>query len=245
MRVAMCVGLVAILSLLAVTAEATWPVHFYVDSEPVALLQAESPFAGPVKLEGRSGPEGTDERSGLFDNVRVTFYWDAHGLYWPDDDFETLDLLGWGVYGGPSPHLLGDFGNPAPCLMASGDSLCASGVYTLAPPPPLGSGWLDNWYFEVDVYVQSSADFHAVEFGIADDDAPSGPPGQQTLGLLAGVTWTNNAQGESVLRFTTDVDCAEIPAGAFLDGWHTIGFSGSGFSPVEAPTWGRVKAIYR
>jgi len=246
MRVVMCVGLVALLDLLAVTAGATWPVEFYVDSEAVAVLQAELPFAGPVKLEGRSGPEGTDELSGLFDNVAVTFFWGgSHGLIWPDDRFDTLDLSVWGVYGGPSPGLLDDFGNPAPCLMASGDSLCASGVYTLGPPPPLGAGYMGYWDFKVDVYVRSSADFHGVEFGIASEGAPSGPTGQQTLGLLAGVTWTNDAQGESILRFTTDADCREVSAEGLLDGWHTIGFWGLAFSPVEASSWGRVKALYR
>ncbi len=245
MKLAVCVSLAGVLGLFAVTAEATWPVDFRVDGETIAVLQAESPFEGPVKLEGRSGPEGIDERSGLYDNIAVVFYWDAHGLVWPYDEFVTLDLSLWGLYGGPSPHLLGDFGNPAPCLMTSGDSLYASGIYFLDFSVAPGSGWLQNWYFSVDVYVRSSADFHSMEFGIADDEAPSGPPGQQTLGLLAGVTWTTNAEGESILRLTTDIDSVEVPAEAFLDAWHTIMFSGGAFSPVEATTWGCVKALYR
>jgi hypothetical protein len=232
------------LGFFAVSAEATWPVGFYVDSEPVAVLQASSPFIGPVKLEGRSGAQGDDERSGLYDNVRVCLWWDAHGLCWPYDEFETLDLFVWGLYGGPSPHLLVDFGNPAPCVMTSGDSLYASGLYSLGRVP-LGSPVLDAWYFDVDVYVGGSSAFHAFEFGIADADAPSGPPGQQTLGLLAGVRWSQGADGVNVLQCITDVDYVEIPAVVLPEGWHAMGFSGRGFTPVSRSTWGQLKAIFK
>lgn len=243
MRTAMCSGLAIAIGVFAVTAEATWPVRFYVDSEMVATLQAESPFVGPVKLEGRSGPQGHDERSGLYDNLLVFLWWDAHGLCW-SDQFETLDLSFWGLYGGPSPHLLEDFGNPAPCVMTSGDSLYASGLYSF-DQLPLGGPFLDSWYFDVDVYVGSSSAFHAFEFGIADADAPSGQPGQQTLGLLAGVRWSESAPGVNVLQCITDVDYAEIPGVVLLEGWHTMGFSGGGFTPVSSSTWGRVKAMFQ
>ena len=249
MRIVTCASLVVVISVFTITAQATWPVCFYVDTDMVAELQAESPFTGPIKLAGRSGPGGDHERSGLFDNVSVCWERSAGGLCYEavDDGYGMFDVLDpgfWGLYGGPSPHLLEDFGNPVPCLMTSGDASYASGVYQLWDAT-LGNPWQVWWHFGVDVYVDSTADFHTVEFGIGDASAPSGPPGQQTLGHVVGVTWTSNAEGENVLQCVTDIDYVEVPAEQWIGGWHSIWFCGPGFTPVEGSSWGRVKALFR
>ncbi len=239
------VGLAIVFSVIAMAAQAGWPVYFYVDQNLVAELEAGGCFDGPIKLAGRSGPCGSHERSGLYDNLAVCVFWDAHGFCYLGEDggtFDFLDTLFWASYGGPSPQLLEDFGNPSPCLMTSGDASYASGLYSLVPA---SLGWGEEWYFFVDVYVDSAADFHTVELGIADADAPSGPPGQQTLGHVVGVTWTNSATGENVLQCVTDIDCEEVPVEGWIGGWHRIGFGGSGFSPVEVSSWGRVKGMFR
>lgn len=243
MKAVTCVILAVSLALFAMAAQATWPVSFYVDSEMVVELQAAAGFSGPIKMAGRSGASGDDERSGLYDNLTVYYDWDAHS-YAIEEFFDVLDPSLWGLYGGSSPRLLLDFGNPAPCLMTSGDSLYASGLYSFESMS-LGQSWIDQWWFGVDVYVGSTAEFHTVEFGIADADAPSGPPGQQVLGHVVGVTWTTNPQGVSVLQCVTDIDYAEVPAAAWAGGWHRIGFGGPGFSPVEPSSWSRVKMMFR
>ncbi len=218
-----CVGLVVSFALLAMAAQATWPVYSPVDMKLVAELQAESPFDGPIKLAGRSGPCGDHERSGLYDNLAVCFFWNAHGYCYCGNDggtFDFLDTSYWGLYGGPSPHLLEDFWNPPPCLMTSGDASYASGLYPFEVAN-LGSSFQHDWCFFVDVYVDSTAEFHTVEFGIADADAPSGPPEQQMLGHVVGVTWTNNLQGDSVIQCVTDIDYEGVPAGAWVGGGGT------------------------
>ena len=250
MKAATYVGLVLACSLFASTAQATenarfvTDILFQVDGNVVASLESHWPIYGPIKLAGRSGPCGDDERSGLYDNaIVVYFYGGSHGIILLDAPFDSLATSVWGLYGGPSPHLLMDFGNPSPCLMTSGDSSYESGVYSLDDSVIPGGG--DSWFLQVDVHVGSTADFHGIAFGIGADDAPSGPPGEQTLGHKIGVTWTNNGQGENVLQCVTDLEYEEVPAAAWIGGWHTVGFACPRPTPVEAASWTRVKALFR
>ena len=193
-----------------------------------------------VKLAGRSGPSGDDQRSGLYDNLVVWSHSDDHGMLMYNVPFDQLE--GWfELYGDPSPHILADFGNPSPCLMTAGDSLCSSGVY--GPYSSLVGQFVLEFF--VDVYVGSTADFHEVEFGVALDSAPSGPPGQEVLEHVIGVTWTNNLQGANVLQCVTELDCLEVPAEQWVAGWHTVGFYWLCSSPVEASSWTRIKAMFQ
>ncbi|MCK4512139.1 hypothetical protein KAW64_10390 [bacterium] len=230
-----------LLVLSAASAQADYWVYFSVDAVHVAELRQGSQFTGPVKLAGRSGPMGDDVRSGLFDNVVLVYILGSHGWIVVDDTFDSLDTSLWGLYGGPSPHLLEDFGNPSPCLMTCGDSLYASGVYSLDPICP----HVERWWLQADVYLSSTAEYHTIELGIGSEFAPSGPPGQQTLGHVVGMTWTRNPAGESVLQCVTDTQSIEVPAGDWTGGWHRFTVGGQGFSPVEASSWSRVKALFR
>jgi hypothetical protein len=197
-------------------------IRFYVDDVLVAeLYSAAQPTAMPIKLAGRSGAYGTSERSGLYDNVFVEL---GGSTTVCDDDFMALDTGYWGSYGSPQPHLLTDFGDPAPCLMTSGDDWNDSGLYSLQ-----SYDWSDGFVFEADVHVNSTDDYHNVEFGIADAVQPDG----EQLGHVIGVNWKNGGGGLNVLRCTTDAGSLEVPA-ATTGAWHRIRIS-SEPSPPPVP----------
>jgi hypothetical protein len=242
LRIAACTLLVVLSTLHIAPARADWEVSFYVDGEMIAYLLLEEPFVGPIKLAGRSGPSGDDEHSGLYDNVYLGYILGSHG--WPEveEGFDALHTSFWGLYGGPTPRLLEGFGNPSPCLMTCGDSTYASGVYSLDPISPD----VDWWELLADVRLSSTADFHTIEMGIGAELAPSGPPGQQTLEHVVGMTWTRSWDGQSVIRCVTDCQSAEVPAGDWAGDWHRFAICGRGFfTPVEASSWSRIKAVFR
>ena len=251
MKSVMCVPLAILSSLLIATGSVaqTEAVTFSVDGVAVAELESywstQGIGAGPLMLAGRSGPDGADERSGLHDNLEYCAWFYGPHAVGDIDPFDSLDTWKWGLYGGPSPHLLEDFGNPPPCLMTSGDSSYASGLYSLQATYFVGPG-TEWWYMHTDVHVGSAEQFHSVEFGLGDDLAPSGPPGEQTLGHVIGVILATNAQGETVLQCSTDIDYEEVPAGMWIGGWHTIRIASyNTVCPVEVSSWGRVKALFR
>lgn len=244
MKALACGALVVIVSLHAMPASAWWPVGFRVDDQRIASLTLGEEFTGPVKLAGRSGPAGDDERSGLFDNVWLTYILGSHGWIHLEDHFDYPDTLlfwGWELYGGPTSRLLMDFGNPAPCLMTCGDSLYASGLYSLDPVYPD----VESWQLSADVYLGSTDEFNTIELGIGSTLSPEGPPGEQTLAHVVGMTWTTNSRGERIIRCVTDIESVDVPVSHLTSGWHTFQISGLGFSPVERATWGRVKALFR
>ena len=221
------------------TARGVVPVFFSVDGEPVMTLNREGGFRGYIFLSGQSGPDGGDDRSGLYDNVWVSFYWNAHGCG-IEDEFGVLalDEFHWIPYGEAEPQLVGDFGNPLPCLMSSGDSLAYGGVY-----------WYDfinfdggQFSFAVDVYVRSAAEFHSVLFGVVDEELVPRDP--LVPGSMIGVYLGLSSAGQCVLRCLTDIDSMEVPAAELVGAWHTIRFYSDNSSPVEGSTWTRVKAMY-
>ena len=194
-------------------------ISFHVDDVLVAELYSSTPpSARPIQLAGRSGVYGTDERSGLYDNVLVEV---GGGTVVCEDDFTSLDTGYWGAYGYPEPHLLTDFGNPQPCLMTSGDDWNDSGLYSLQT-----FDWSGGFVFEADVHVGSTEEYHNVEFGIADRDAPVG----EQMGHVIGANWKNGGGGLNVLRCTTDAGSVEVPAPAVGE-WHRIRISSAPSAP--------------
>lgn len=215
------------------------PVRFWVDGVVVAELESSvRPSARPIKLAGRSGASGTDERSGLFDNVFVVA---SGGTTVCEDRFVSLDTAYWGLYGAPTPHLLPSFGNPAGCLMASGDWINDSGVYSLD-----GYDWRAGFQVQADIYVDSAADYHSVEFGIADRDAPVA----EQFGHVVGLTLEGDSMRGLVLQCATDMDYTAV-AGPAANEWHTIVITtydpplDAPWTAVESSSWGSIKALFR
>lgn len=242
MKATLAMVLVLGVMLFAYVADALVPVVFRVDGEEVITLDREGSFRGYIVLAGQSGPGGHDERSGLYDNVSVSFWWNAHGWVIVDA-FDTLELnpFSWIAYGDAAPRLVSDFGNPSPCLMSSGDSLGMGGVY-----------WyyfinydVGQFYFEVDVYVGTAADFHRVEFGVFDEELGTECCGRPATGARIGASLGLNAEGQSVLHCFTDIESAELAASGLVGEWHRVTFSSNNSSPVESATWTRLKAMYR
>ena len=236
-----------LLPLTAKTSEAprfVTDIIFCVDYDEVAVLECTWPACGPIKLGGWSGPDGTDESSGLLDNAVVVYYYGgSHGILLVNDTFDSLAVSEWGTYGGPSPRILSGVGNPEPCLMSCGDASYESGVYTLEDCLVPSGG--DNWHCDVDAYVSQAADFHGVTFGIASQSEPGGPPGEQTLGHVIGMTLTSSDPGESVLRCRTDLEEVNVPANDWIGDWHRLSFHCPRPTPVDALSWARVKALFR
>jgi len=213
-------------------------VRFWVDGAVVAELESSvRPSARPIKLAGRSGATGTDERSGLFDNVFVAA---NGGATVCEDRFASLDTGYWGLYGTPTPRVLTDFGSPAGCLMTAGDQMNDSGVYSLD-----GHDWRAGFQVQADVYIDSAADYHSVEFGIADRNAPTG----EQMGHAVGVTLEGDSMRGLVLQCATDMGYTAV-SGPSVNAWHTIVITtydpplDAPWTAVEASTWGSIKALF-
>jgi hypothetical protein len=210
-------------------------VDFIVDGETVAQLQcSEFPAAKPIKLAGRSGGSGAYQRSGLIDNVFIELFDSRQGVIC-DQDFECYDVSYWTTYGSPSPVVLTDFGNPAPCLMSSGDSYYDSGVTSQAL-----HDWSHGFSFALDAYVNAEAAYHSVEVGISDQDVPP----ETGVGHIIGVNWKTSGQGVYMLQLDTDIETVQVPAPAVGE-WHRIEIVGTPGTPVERTSWGRIKARVR
>lgn len=209
-------------------------VFFIVDGETVAQLDcAELPTAKPIKLAGRSGGYGNYQRSGLFDNVFIELFDEDEVIC--DQEFECYDVTYWTTYGTPSPVILTDFGNPAPCLMSSGDSWYDSGVCSQAL-----FDWSHGFSFAADVHVDAEAAFHGVEMGIADQDIPP----DEGVGHIIGINWKTTGAGDHVLNLDTDLERVTIP-GPTVGQWHRIEIVGMSATAVDNTSWGVLKALYR
>lgn len=217
----------------------TISVYFWLDDVLVAELPSfVQPTARPIKIAGRSGSSGNNERSGLYDNV---FVYANGGAFVRVDEFATLDTGFWGTYGSPTPHILGDFGNPLPCLMTSGDSVYDSGLYSLGL-----FDWSQGFQIEIDGHVAAAASYHSVEFGVADRNEPE----NNQFGHVIGVNWKRTGAGDYILQCNTELD-EERPPGPTPGEWHAIIVTTYDpplerpTSPVELSTWGAIKGLYR
>ena len=213
-------------------------VEFFVDGGKVGELHCdEFPTAKPIVLAGRSGPSGHDYSSGLFDNVYIELF-DSGRTVICDQDFTCYEVGYWTLYGSPRPVIVPDVGNPEPCLMSSGDSWYDSGV---------ASGQLFDWSqgfsFAADVLIDQDANFHGVEFGIADEDTPP-ESDEESMGRIIGADWGHTGTGGLVLQMRTDVQDESIP-GPAVGQWHRIEILGTPETAVEGTTWGVVKGLYR
>jgi hypothetical protein len=229
----LAVGCLAIVVALAATEAEATQVRFYVDGALIAELESDSaPSDKPLKLAGRSGSNGGDEDAGLLDNVCLTI----GGADIFCDPFDELDLGFWGRYGSPLPRLLTSFGNPEPCLMTAGDASYDSGLYSLD-----GYDWQQGFLIQADAYVDIAAPYHAVEFGIATWDEPSG----SGLPHDIGVNWKTTGAGDHVFVCSTDLGQVLVPASDHLGQWTTIVVTTGTLTAVEQTTWGTIKALFR
>lgn len=209
-------------------------VFFIVDGETVAQLECqEFPMAKPIKLAGRSGGSGCYQRSGLIDNVYIELG-DGEGVIC-DQDFQCYDVTYWTTYGTPSPVILTDFGNPASCLMTSGDSWYDSGVTSQAL-----HDWSQGFSFAADARVDQEAAFHSVEMGIADQDVPP----EEGVGHIVGINWKTSGQGDYILQLDTDIETLQVPAPT-AGQWHRIEIVGVSTTAVKQADWGSIKSFYR
>ena len=210
-------------------------VDFIVDGETIAQLQYEElPTAKPIKLAGRSGGSGSSQRSGLFDNVFIELAAPGESVIC-DKDFECYEVAYWNTYGSPSPVLLTDFGNPAPCFMSSGDSWYDSGVTSQSL-----HDWSYGFSFAADVHVNAEAAYHAVEMGISDQDVPP----DEGVGHIVGINWKTTGAGDHILQLDTDIERVIVP-GPAVGEWHRIEIVGTPATAVEQASWGVIKAQYR
>ena len=198
------------------------------------LLTEEQPTARPLKLAGRSGAGGADTLSGLYDNLHLVVDCSSFERW---HYFDTIDESFWGTYGSPSPRILDTYGNPAPCLMTSGDSWHDSGLYSLQT-----FDWTCGFTIQADVRVDSAANFHNVEFRIADRDVPE----DDVFGHVIGINWKTPSGSPNVIQCVTDADSYWIPTEEdWLTQWMTIVISFQPSNPVEESSWGAIKALYR
>jgi hypothetical protein len=125
--------------------------------------------------------------------------------------------------------------------MTSGDSRNDSGVYSHD-----AFDWRAGFQVQADVYIDSSADYHSVEFGIAD----RGVPVEDQFGHVIGVTWEGDSARATSLQCVTDMGYVAV-AGPSVGEWHTVIVTtynpplDAPWTSVEASSWGAIKALFR
>jgi hypothetical protein len=195
----------------------------------VVVAYGSIPSCGVIKLAGQSGPDGGDESSGLFREICVILSPNPGIVRYESFGGPAIDTSYWTLFGVPEAHIVESFGQS--CLMASGDSLGLSGVYSQE-----SYDWSSGFSSHFWVRVGSEADFHSLEFGIADVSDPAQ--------LLLGMRWHNNNEGENVLQFVTDISCVEVPAPP-VGRWYHVEQSADVFTTTGSSSWSRIKAMSR